>query len=171
VVDIDSTVEFPRRRLDFVIDKEKAALHGITPGCRGADPQDVHGVRSGHGPRSGERQCLPIRLTYPREKRAGTHGPFPDSREDHGREDGPSCRDRRLSRRLKRTSPSTTRILKGWSMFREMAGRAPAEAILDMQKHSANPPPEGIRVEWAGEGEWKITLDVFRDLAWPMWEP
>ena len=25
--------------------------------------------------------------------------------------------------------------------------------------------PEGIRVEWAGEGEWKITLDVFRDLG------
>ncbi|QEH33198.1 Toluene efflux pump membrane transporter TtgB [Aquisphaera giovannonii] len=25
--------------------------------------------------------------------------------------------------------------------------------------------PEGIRVEFAGEGEWKITLDVFRDLG------
>jgi len=25
--------------------------------------------------------------------------------------------------------------------------------------------PEGIDVEWAGEGEWKITLDVFRDLG------
>jgi multidrug efflux pump subunit AcrB len=25
--------------------------------------------------------------------------------------------------------------------------------------------PEGVRVEFAGEGEWKITLDVFRDLG------
>ena len=25
--------------------------------------------------------------------------------------------------------------------------------------------PEGIRVAFAGEGEWKITLDVFRDLG------
>jgi hypothetical protein len=25
--------------------------------------------------------------------------------------------------------------------------------------------PKGIRVEWAGEGEWKITVDVFRDLG------
>ena len=25
--------------------------------------------------------------------------------------------------------------------------------------------PEGIRVEFTGEGEWKITLDVFRDLG------
>jgi multidrug efflux pump subunit AcrB len=25
--------------------------------------------------------------------------------------------------------------------------------------------PDGVRVNWAGEGEWKITLDVFRDLG------
>ena len=25
--------------------------------------------------------------------------------------------------------------------------------------------PEGYHVEWAGEGEWNITLDVFRDLG------
>jgi multidrug efflux pump subunit AcrB len=48
----------------------------------------------------------------------------------------------------------------------EMAGRAPAEAIIAMQsKLAENPLPEGIRAEWAGEGEWKITLRVFRDLG------
>jgi multidrug efflux pump subunit AcrB len=47
-----------------------------------------------------------------------------------------------------------------------MAGRAPAEAILDMQSTlERDPPPSGIRVELAGEGEWKITLRVFRDLG------
>ena len=51
-------------------------------------------------------------------------------------------------------------------MFGETAGRAPAEAILDMQARlRKDPAPEGMRVEWAGEGEWKITLDVFRDLG------
>ena len=25
--------------------------------------------------------------------------------------------------------------------------------------------PEGLRAEWAGEGEWKITLRVFRDMG------
>ncbi len=29
----------------------------------------------------------------------------------------------------------------------------------------AESPDDAIRVEWAGEGEWKITLDVFRDLG------
>ena len=48
----------------------------------------------------------------------------------------------------------------------EMAGRAPAEAVLDMQKKLAEQPaPAGVRVQWAGEGEWQITLRVFRDMG------
>mgnify|MGYP000971751404 CR=1 FL=1 len=48
----------------------------------------------------------------------------------------------------------------------ETAGRGPAYAVLALQKHfKANPPPAGITIDWKGEGEWKITLDVFRDLG------
>ncbi len=80
-------------------------------------------------------------------------------------------------------------------VYGEVAGRAPADAIVDMQLDrqtgSDNKPPEspaavrpmesrtwlppgggdpwivpaGYQVKWAGEGEWKITLDVFRDLG------
>jgi multidrug efflux pump subunit AcrB len=78
-------------------------------------------------------------------------------------------------------------------VFGEVAGRPPAEAIIDMQvdrrADGTNPAPAarirpvaertwlhpgggdpwalpvGYSVEWAGEGEWKITLDVFRDLG------
>ncbi|HIQ22951.1 MAG TPA: efflux RND transporter permease subunit [Planctomycetes bacterium] len=77
-------------------------------------------------------------------------------------------------------------------VFGEVAGRPPADAIMDMELdrrvgHSqpasatANPVdqrtwfspgggdpwsmPAGFTVQWAGEGEWKITLDVFRDLG------
>jgi multidrug efflux pump subunit AcrB len=47
-----------------------------------------------------------------------------------------------------------------------MAGRAPAEAVLDLQQRlKKDPLPPGIRAEWAGEGEWKITLRVFRDMG------
>jgi len=50
--------------------------------------------------------------------------------------------------------------------FAEMAGRPPAEAILDMQKRiNDDPLPQGLRAEWAGEGEWQITLRVFRDMG------
>ena len=33
------------------------------------------------------------------------------------------------------------------------------------RRHRLGACPTGIRVEFAGEGEWKITLDVFRDLG------
>jgi multidrug efflux pump subunit AcrB len=48
----------------------------------------------------------------------------------------------------------------------EMAGRGPAYAVLSQQKHFAEHPlPAGLTIDWRGEGEWKITLDVFRDLG------
>jgi len=166
VVDIDSTVEFPRKRQDFVIDKEKAALHGITPEAvvQTLLLSTVSSQATIHA--AGERQRLPIRLTYPREKRSGitalSHlsvktmegnmvplgeiGTFVETREDQ------PIYHKNLERVV--------------YVFGEMAGRAPAEAILDMQQAlRENPPPHGIQVDWAGEGEWKITLEVFRDLG------
>jgi multidrug efflux pump subunit AcrB len=79
-------------------------------------------------------------------------------------------------------------------VFAEVAGRPPAEVILDVQadertagsaipegagegiplsqrdylRRGAGLPwslPEGTRAAWTGEGEWKITLDAFRDLG------
>ena len=48
----------------------------------------------------------------------------------------------------------------------EMAGRSPVEAVFDLQDILAERPlPDGYNVELAGEGEWKITVDVFRDLG------
>lgn len=76
-------------------------------------------------------------------------------------------------------------------VFAETVGRAPAEAILDVIADEGLAPradgaevrplrarsylsngggdgwslPEGTRAVWTGEGEWQITLDVFRDLG------
>jgi len=48
----------------------------------------------------------------------------------------------------------------------EMAGRSPVEAVFDLNDVLAERPlPEGFTAEFAGEGEWKITVDVFRDLG------
>jgi multidrug efflux pump subunit AcrB len=47
-----------------------------------------------------------------------------------------------------------------------MAGRSPVEAVFDLNDRLAeNPLPSGYKAELAGEGEWKITVDVFRDLG------
>lgn len=74
-------------------------------------------------------------------------------------------------------------------VFADVAGRTPAEIVLDvssdMNKDATDSQPisldrrtylssggglpwalpEGIQVVWKGEGEWKITLRVFRDLG------
>ena len=48
----------------------------------------------------------------------------------------------------------------------EMAGRSPVEAVLAMfDWEKAHPLPAGYTMDLAGEGEWKITVDVFRDLG------
>ncbi|MBZ0152813.1 MAG: efflux RND transporter permease subunit, partial [Planctomycetes bacterium] len=75
-------------------------------------------------------------------------------------------------------------------VFAEVVGRAPAEVIFDVQadqdlaQPAADAPiplarrdylnsgggvpwqlPAGVRLDWTGEGEWKITIDAFRDLG------
>lgn len=48
----------------------------------------------------------------------------------------------------------------------EMVGREPVEAVLDWSDLTKKLPlPKGYTVDLAGEGEWKITVDVFRDLG------
>jgi multidrug efflux pump subunit AcrB len=47
-----------------------------------------------------------------------------------------------------------------------MAGKSPVNAVLNLSAHFKEQPlPAGTRVVWSGEGEWNITLDVFRDLG------
>jgi len=79
-------------------------------------------------------------------------------------------------------------------VYGEVAGRPPADAIIDIEldritdlelEENSEPTekpaenrtwffpgggrpwsvPDGYSIQWAGEGEWKITLDVFRDLG------
>jgi multidrug efflux pump subunit AcrB len=167
VVDIDDTAETARNRMDFVIDKEKAALHGvstemITRTLRMALSGAVPGTA--HTPR--ERQSLLVRLILPRDNRTGlaalsripvkTGAGAMIALAEIGRFDlipeGQPIYHKNLERVV--------------YVFGEMAGRAPGEAVLDMQKKlEENPLPQGLRVDWAGEGEWKITLQVFRDLG------
>ena len=167
VVDVDDIVETRRSKIDFILDKEKAALHGVSTDAvlrtlrlalAGNTPATVH--------QPGERQPLPIRLIMPRARRSslaglsqisvktatghmvqlGELGKFVHVREDQ------TIYHKNLQRVV--------------YVFGDMAGRAPAEAILDMQsKLKQDPLPPGFRVEWAGEGEWEITLRVFRDLG------
>lgn len=167
VVDIDDMAEAAHDRIDFVIDREKAALHGISAqtvvqalqmAVGGTTPAQVH--------QENERQPLHVRVILPRASRSNsatlTQIPLTTP-------DGQIVPLAELVevRRVVNEQPIFHKNLDPVVyVTADVAGRAPAEAIIDMQgRLKQNPLPAGIRVAWAGEGEWKITLRVFRDLG------
>ncbi|MFW6388486.1 MAG: efflux RND transporter permease subunit [Desulfohalobiaceae bacterium] len=167
VVDVDDSSIARHRRINFVLDKEKAALHGLSTrqvlqsvqiALKGAEPAAVH--------TPWEREPLQVHLVLPLEKRSGIHeleqlqiqtGPEQSvplaelGSFEHAWQEQPV-----LHKNLRRVVYVTA----------ELAGQPPGEAVLDMQSTlSQDPLPAGFSVDWRGEGEWKITLDVFRDLG------
>ncbi|NDV26718.1 efflux RND transporter permease subunit [Desulfovibrio sp. JC010] len=167
VVDIDTSTEAGQTMVDFVLDKEKAALHGVSArdvvntlqmALSGMVPATVH--------EQGERNPLPVRLILPLLRRADV-----SSLEQLKVRtmDGNSVPLAELGTlvEISREQPVYHKNLKRVVyVFAEMAGRAPGEAIIDMQsRFKQDPLPPFIWSDWAGEGEWQITLDVFRDLG------
>ncbi|MFC1820175.1 efflux RND transporter permease subunit, partial [Thermodesulfobacteriota bacterium] len=167
VRDIDTSYENPKMTVNFWLDKEKAALHGVSShnvtrtlrlAISGESPATIHAP--------GERQPLPVNLILPRSKRSS----IADLSQIPLKGDsGEIVQMAELGRFYIQHSdqPIYHKNLKRVAyVYGEMAGRSPVEAVLSMKKKMAkNPLPSGITTDWAGEGEWKITLRVFRDLG------
>ncbi|WP_045210639.1 efflux RND transporter permease subunit [Desulfonatronovibrio magnus] len=165
--DVDYSAQYPHKRYDFVLDRTKAALHGLDAReimqnmnifIKGATPAQLHSANN--------REALDIRIVLPLEKRAGitnleqlqmvsqTGHLIPIG--ELGHFEKVAADEPVLHKNLRRVVYVTA----------EMAGQPPGEAILDMKSSlKANPLPQGFIVDWQGEGEWKITIDVFRDLG------
>jgi len=167
VVDVDDSAEANQQKLFFRVDREKAGLNGIsTEDVVNVLRIALSGMPAGivHAPR--EQNELPIVLQLPREKRSdperlktlmvkgrmgnsvalGELGAFEENVADK------TIMHKNMERVVYVTA--------------EMAGRGPAYAVLNLQADlKKNPLPAGLRAVWTGEGEWKITVDVFRDLG------
>ncbi|MFO7750545.1 MAG: efflux RND transporter permease subunit [Desulfobacteraceae bacterium] len=167
VVDIDTMAEAPHQRTELIIDKEKAALHGI---ATTTITRTLEGALSGLFPATlhtgDERDALQIRLTtsqairssmvdltaIPVKGKSGKMVPLSELVQVKKREVQQPIYHKNLERVV--------------YVLADTAGRAPAEAVLDMQSSlKENPMPPGTRVNWSGEGEWKITIRVFRDMG------
>ena len=124
--------------------------HTLRTALSGGSPATVH--------RPGERQPLRVKLILPRAKRSGTLALTQLPIKGH---DGNMIPLGELGRfmQVPEDQPIYHKNLERVVyVFAEMAGRAPAEAILDMQKQINDKPlPKGLLAQWAGEGEWKIT--------------
>ncbi|MCG8563993.1 MAG: efflux RND transporter permease subunit, partial [Desulfobacterales bacterium] len=167
VTDVDIMAESPSPRLNLKIDREKAALHGIKTrevlntlktAMGGSTPASLH--------LDSERQPLWIKLILPRALRsdmeAVTNIPV---RAANGALI-PLGELARVESTVNETPIYHKNLEPVVYVLGEMAGRAPGEAVLDIQNRlkTANLDP-GIRVSFSGEGEWKITLRVFRDMG------
>ncbi len=167
VVDTDVVAEAERSRYDFVLDKEKAALHGVATvdvvrtlrlALSGDAPATVH--------EPGERQPLRLRLVLSRKERSG---PEELSRLQVKGGRGVLVPLAEIGHFVEVTDDATIThkdLERVVFVLGDVAGRAPADVIFKIQDDlAARPLGDGIEARWTGEGEWKITLDVFRDLG------
>jgi multidrug efflux pump subunit AcrB len=194
VVDVDVSAEDDQQCLVFQTDKQKAALSGVsTENIAKTLQLALDGLPTTVVHRPGEVNPLWVELRMPRALRSAT-----DDLEEmyvSGRQ-GQLVQIGALGRFVERLEDKTIyhkNLRRVVYAFGEVAGRPPADAIVDMQLDrqpdgTATTPaavirpadartwfspggddpwsmPAGYTVDWAGEGEWKITLDVFRDLG------
>ncbi len=167
VVDVDDTVEADQRELFFHVDREKAGLNGIsTEDITQTLALTLNGLSSGMVHVSGQQNEVPIILRLPREHRSDPallRNIVIKGKNSHSVQLGElgqfenTIYDKTIfHKNLERVVYVTA----------EMAGRGPAYAVLGLQSHfKKHPLPGGVKIDWRGEGEWKITLDVFRDLG------
>lgn len=189
VVDVDTSAESERDIWVFETDRAKAALSGVSVETVAHTlALSLGGLQATTLHVAGEVDPLWIELRLPRAQRS--------SIEELGElyvrgEDGAVVQLSSIGRFVRRAEeqPIHHKNLRRVAyVYGEVAGRPPADAIVDMQadhRGAAAPAPrdvesrtwlspgggdgwavpDGYEVEWAGEGEWKITLDVFRDLG------
>ncbi|MBL9079060.1 MAG: efflux RND transporter permease subunit [Planctomycetes bacterium] len=193
VVDVDTSAEATPTELHFVLDHQKAALHGIDAATTAQVLQTAVGGTTAaflHEPR--ELQAPPIDVRLPAWMRADPHSL--GALRVPGR-DGTLVALAELGRIVPTTRQGTIHrkdLERVAYVTAEAAGRPPAEIVLDvdadrldaaaplpaaaprplagrtMLTNGGGDPwalPAGFAVDWRGEGEWKITLDAFRDLG------
>lgn len=177
VVDVDDTFEAERPRQVFRVDKEKASLHGVTTeqiantlrvGLQGMQPGEgtVQDFRAGaaHLPR--ELNPLVIVMQLPASERGALTDLARLSVKSSMGDIIPLSELGRFESEPAEQTIYHKNLRRVAYVFGDTAGRAPGEAVIgllfDIKK---SPTPHGANVVWTGEGEWKITLDVFRDLG------
>lgn len=167
LVDVDDLVDEPQTRLVFQIEQAKAALHGlgvqeiaetVTAALGGKAVGVLHA--------EAERQPAPVIVRLSRSVRSHTKEllSLPIRSQD-----GKLIPLGELGH-WQETSEPVTRYHKNLRpvgyVTAELAGHTPVEAVLALTKLAKQAPlAEGYDFTLRGEGEWKLTLDVFRDLG------
>ena len=167
LVEADTMTETPVRELYFRVDREKAGLSGVSVAQVAETLQlALSGMPAGTLHISTEQNETPMLLRLPRAERSDAN--LLATLRVRGR-DGALVQIGELGRFEERGTERTIfhkNLERVVYVTGEMAGRGPAYAVLALQRWLKDHPlPHGARTSWTGEGEWKITVDVFRDLG------
>jgi multidrug efflux pump subunit AcrB len=167
VVDVDDVLVAPQVEEIYQVDRVKAALHGI-PASRIVTL--LQGAVAGDASQSlrldDQVHPVRIRLRLPRTQRAlSAHLQQLPVRGETGEmvflSELGELKERLIDQPIyhKNLRPVVY-------VFGETAGVPPPEAVLTLSKKvQQDPLLRDLQVKWSGEGEWKITLRVFRDLG------
>jgi len=192
VVDVDLSAEEDQIRWVFETDKPKAALSGISTEAIAETMRiALKGDKATVLHLPNEVEPLWIELKLPRSNRSA----IDDLEEIYVQGNGGQVVQLgalgKFEKRLEDKTIYHKNLNRVVYVYAEVAGRPPADAILDIEadrqtdetktSEAVRPVqdrtwvtrgaginwslPAGYSVNWAGEGEWKITLDVFRDLG------
>ncbi|MCA8970246.1 MAG: efflux RND transporter permease subunit [Planctomycetes bacterium] len=193
VRDVDTTLVARQERLRFHLDRDKAALHGLRDVDVSellevaTDGRTVATLHTGR-----DANPVPVELRVPLARRSSAEDllelPVPTANgtsvnlSEVGSFDPVTIDDTIYRKNLRRVA----------YVFAEVVGRPPADVIFDVQadrrpaderlgeaklrpvasrsflNNGAGIPwnvADEVDVVWSGEGEWKITIDAFRDLG------
>ena len=167
VVDVDDVLVAPQAKMTFRVDNAKAALHGIQAQSLVETLQAaVPGLVASSLRLEDQVNPVRIRLRLPREERA-LEAHLEQLLVRGGWGQGVLLGELGRFETTQIEQPIYHKNLRPVVyVFGETAGLPPPEAVLALG--SAVKGDEELKefeVEWAGEGEWEITLRVFRDLG------
>ena len=170
VVDVDSSIEADQTRWTFITDKDKAALAGLTTHQIASElAAAIGGTVPTYLHVPDEANPLPVEL---RLELADRHQPELIEAMHISTPTGASIPFGELGSFQESTIDQAIyrkNLHRVAYVFGETAGVTPGEAILsmffDLRPSDKGPVPPGYQVVWTGEGEWKITVDAFRDLG------
>ncbi len=192
VVEVDSSVESDHNRWRFVTDKEKAALSGISTEDIALNLSLAnHGLIAGSYNLERESNPLPILLQVPKPLRTSQEqlGAIPVK----SRVTGNMAKIIPISELGTFVDKPADKAIYHKDLkpvvyvTAELEGRTPAEVILDVKADLGSQDteqsdwqnrtffnsgggipwqlPQNIKTVWDGEGEWRITIRVFRDMG------
>jgi multidrug efflux pump subunit AcrB len=165
VVDIDDSVKEKQDKYQLIVDKEKAALMGIsTEQIVQTLRISVAGLAVSTLHRPEAKNPIAIMLRLPKRDRTGL------SDMDKVYLTSPQGSQVPLSSLVQIVPGEMDKAIYHKNLqpvtyvYGEMGDRSQVYAVIDMMRHLwKHPLPEGYRIKW--DGEMKLTLDVFRDLG------